>query len=131
MSLGSAAFASGSWALLADLVPKDRSAQFFGLANLSTAGSAAFAGLFGPIIDGAERISPGAGYSVLFVLASFSFLLSALPLKGFILKKHGEIHEDKSKVRPHAPGLAVVPLPADPALLEEDDQDSQGGNARL
>lgn len=33
MSLGSAAFASGSWALLADLVPRDESARFFGLAN--------------------------------------------------------------------------------------------------
>lgn len=131
MSLGSAAFAGGSWALLADLVPKDHSAQFFGLANFSTAGSAAFAGLFGPVIDGAERISPGAGYSVLFVLATFSFLLSALPLKGFSLEKRGDIYEDKRKVRPHAPGLAVLPLPADPALLEKDDQDSQGGTARL
>jgi MFS family permease len=131
MSLGSAAFAGGSWAMLADLVPKDRSAQFFGLANFSTAGSAAFAGLFGPVIDAAERVSPGAGYSVLFALASLAFLLSALPLKGFISKKHGERYEDKRKVRSHAPGLAVIPLPADPALLEEDDQDSQGGTARL
>src|SRR5215216_6132830 len=41
MSLGSAAFAGGSWALLADLVPREAPARFFGLANFSTAGSAA------------------------------------------------------------------------------------------
>jgi MFS family permease len=131
MSLGSAAFAGGSWALLADLVPRDHSAQFFGLANFSTAGSAAFAGLFGPVIDWAERLSPGTGFSVLFALASLAFLLSIVPLKGSLSKKHGELHEDERKVRPHSPGLAVVSLPADPALFEEDAQDPQGGAARL
>lgn len=130
MSLGSAAFAGGSWALLADLIPRDRSAQFFGLANFSTAGSAAFAGLFGPVIDLAERLSPGTGFSVLFVLASMAFLLSVLPLKGSLSKGHGETDEDNRKVRADASRLAVIPLPADPAIPEED-QDPQGGSARL
>ena len=130
MSLGSAAFAGGSWALLADLVPKDQPARFFGLANFSTAGAAAAAGLFGPVIDGVERISPGMGFSVLFLLASIAFLTSTLPLRKSLFKEDGERDENQRKVRSHAPGLAVVSLPADPALLEED-QDSQGRSARL
>ena len=130
MSLGSAAFASGSWALMADLVPGDEPARFFGLANFSTAGAAAAAGLFGPVIDAVERIFPGMGFSVLFILASIAFLTSALPLKQVRSMKE-EKHEDKTKIRSNASGLAVVSLPADSALLEEDDQDSQGRTARL
>ena len=120
MSLGSAAFAGGSWALLADLVPREESARYFGLANFSTAGAAAAAGLFGPVIDGVERVSPGMGFSVLFILASIAFLTSAIPLKGSSLKKDGETDENERKVRSHAPGLAVVSLPADPAHVEKD-----------
>jgi MFS family permease len=130
MSLGSAAFAGGSWALLADLVPRNQSARFFGLANFSTAGAAAAAGLFGPVIDGVERISPGRGFSVLFILASIAFLMSALPLRKSLFKEDGEKDENQRQVRSHTPGLAIVSLPADPALLEED-QDSQGRAARL
>jgi NNP family nitrate/nitrite transporter-like MFS transporter len=119
MSLGSAAFAGGSWALLADLVPKEESARYFGLANFSTAGSAAAAGLFGPILDGVERVFPGTGFSVLFVLASITFLASAIPIKESFVKEDGE-RNDQGRVRPHTSGLAVVSLPADPALPEED-----------
>jgi MFS family permease len=129
MSLGSAAFAGGSWALLADLVPKEESARYFGLANFSTAGSAAVAGLFGPVIDGVDRVYPGMGFSVLFMLASIAFLASAIPLRGS-LKKYGETDENKRKVRSHAAGLAVIPLSADPAHPEED-QDPQGRSTRL
>jgi len=123
MSLGSAAFAGGSWALLADLVPRKEAARFFGLANFSTAGSAAAAGLFGPIIDGVERLAPGMGFSVLFAAAALAFLGSVLPLKGKLFKEVGENHGNKRKVRTHDPGLAVVSLPADPAAIEKD-QDS-------
>lgn len=130
MSLGSAAFAGGSWAYLADLVPKEEPARFFGLANFSTAGAAAAAGLFGPVIDGVERIAPGMGFSALFLLASLAFLASTLPLRGSRRKKEGKTDEDQGKVRAHAPGLAVVSVPADPAVPEED-QDPPGGSARL
>jgi len=131
MSLGSAAFAGGSWALLADLVPKNESARFFGLANFSTAGSAAVAGLFGPVIDGVERIAPGMGFSVLFAAAALAFLASALPLKGKLMKEVGEKdHGNKRKKRTHDPGLAVVSVSADPAAAKED-QDPQGRTARL
>jgi MFS family permease len=131
MSLGSAAFAGGSWAWIADLVPRQESARFFGLANFSTAGSAAAAGLFGPVIDGVERVSPGMGYSVLFILAGIAFLASVLPLRGSSWKKDGRKHENQTKVRSHTPGLAVVSVPADPALVEENHQDPPGGAARL
>jgi MFS family permease len=87
MSLGSALFSGGSWALLADLVPKDESARYFGLANLSTAGAAAVAGLFGPIVDAAGRLAPGSSYPVLFVSAALAFLASLLPLRQFTLKE--------------------------------------------
>jgi len=88
MSLGSAAFAGGNWALLADVVPKDESARFFGLANFGTAGAAAAAGLFGPVIDGVDRILPGMGFSVLFILASLAFLTSILPIKGSVINEN-------------------------------------------
>lgn len=131
MSVGSAAFTGGSWALIADLVPRDESARFFGLANFSTAGSAAAAGLFGPVIDRMEQSSPGMGFIALFVLASIAFLASALPLKDLVSKRDEGTHEDQTKVRSNASGLAVLPVSADPALLEKDNQDPQGGSARL
>ena len=130
MSLGSAAFGGGSWALMADLVPKQRSARFFGLANFSTAGAAAAAGLFGPLIDGVNRIFPGAGFSVLFLSACIAFLASALPLRTSLLHINGEQDENKRKIRPDTPGLAVVSLPANPPLSEED-QNPQGRPPRL
>ena len=120
MSLGSAAFAGGSWALLADLVPKNESARFFGLANFSTAGAAAAAGLIGPVIDGVDRMFPGMGFSVLFVLAALAFLTSALPIKGTFIKENGEKDGDKGKIRSNDPGLAVLSLSASPTIPEED-----------
>jgi MFS family permease len=133
MSIGSAAFTGGSWALIADWVPKDASARFFGLANFSTAGAAAAAGLFGVLIDGVERVSPGMGFSGLFILAALAFVLSILPLKKFLLKEVKDVRErnqNQRKNRSNAPGLAVIHLPTDPAALEED-QNSQGGTAQL
>jgi MFS family permease len=120
MSIGSAAFAGGSWAMLADLVPKDQSARFFGLANFSTAGSAAAAGLFGPLIDGVDHIAPGMGFSVLFAAASLAFLASLLPLRDQQLKSLGEKYGNKRKIRTDDSGLAVVSLPANPASSQED-----------
>ena len=122
MSLGSAAFAGGSWALLADLVPKDQSARYFGLANFSTAGSMAAAGLLGPVIDWVDRVSPGNGYSLLFIVSSIAFIASIVPIRRDV-KTIGVQDGDKRKVRTYASGLAVLSLPADPAISEED-QDS-------
>ena len=129
LSLGSAAFGSGSWALLADLVPKDESARFFGLANFSTAGPAAVVGLLGPAIDSVERVSPGNGYSILFIISALAFIASTLPLRRRLIKT-GVQDGDKGKDRTHAAGLAVVHVPADPAAAEED-QDPSRRSAQL
>ncbi len=53
MAVGSAAFGSASWAMLGDLVRPSRAGTLMGFANLGTAGAAAAAGLFGPVVDGA------------------------------------------------------------------------------
>jgi MFS family permease len=133
MSIGSAAFAGGNWALIADLVPKDESARYFGLANFSTAGSAAIAGLFGPVIDGVERISPGNGFSILFIGAAIAFMASVLPLRYRLLKEVRDVREkntNKGKDRADGSGLAVVSIPADPTAPQEDPH-PPGGPARL
>jgi MFS family permease len=131
MSLGSAAFSGGSWALIADLVPRAESARYFGLANFSTAGSAAAAGLFGPLIDRAEQSAPGSGFTILFLGAAIVFLASALPLRQPFQKEVQDVRKrNKNKVRADDSGLAVLPVPADPAAAQEDPH-PPGGAARL
>ena len=133
MSLGSAAFSGGSWAALADFVPKDEPARFFGLANFSTAGSAAIAGLLGPVVDSVNRAFPGQGFSVLFMIAALAFLVSAFPIRNLLVKEVRDVREkyrNKRKDRTDASGLAVLSLPADPAALEKD-QNPSGRSAEL
>ena len=134
LSLGSAFFSAGSWALLADLVPKDESARYFGLANLSTAGAAAAAGLFGPLMDAAGRIAPGSGYSVLFMAAALAFLASILPMRRLInWKEVSHVQQgiaDQGGPRTPRRGLAHLSLPAHPTAAEAD-QDPPRGPAGL
>jgi MFS family permease len=133
MSIGSAAFAGGSWALIADLVPKDEAARYFGLANFSTAGSAAVAGLFGPVMDWVEHISPGNRFSVVFIGAAIAFIASALPLRQIVLKEVRNVRErnrNKAKDRTDASGLVVLSVSADPATPQENSY-PPGGTARL
>ena len=80
MALGTAAFASANWASTADVAPAAEAARYFGLANFGTAGAAAAAGLFGPVVDWANRHWPGGGYNVLFVVAALLFVASVSPL---------------------------------------------------
>jgi MFS family permease len=80
LSLGSAAFASANWAMTADLVPREEAGRFFGLANIGTTGALAAAGLFGPLVDGFNRLGTGTGYVALFVASALAFLISALSL---------------------------------------------------
>lgn len=133
LSLGSAAFSGGSWALIADMVPRKESARFFGLANFSVAGSAAMAGLFGPVIDWTENLFPQYGFPMLFLLAAMAFLGSVLPLKNMLKKGMSDVgrkDQNRRKERTNAARLAVVPVPADPAAIEED-QDPQGRSPQL
>lgn len=53
MAVGSAAFGSASWAMLADLSASARSGRLLGLANAGTAGAAAMAGALGIVVDAA------------------------------------------------------------------------------
>ena len=82
MALGSAAFSGANWALTADLAPASEAARFFGLANIGTAGAAAAAGLFGPLVDWVNSLAPAVGYSILFVLSALAFAGSAFSLHG-------------------------------------------------
>jgi MFS family permease len=82
MAIGSAAFSTANWAFTADVVPRVESARFFGLANVGTAGAAAAAGLFGPLVDVGNAASPGRGYTALFLAVSVVFVLSGLPIRG-------------------------------------------------
>ena len=81
MAVGSAAFTAANWALTADLVPAAEAARFMALANVGTAGAAAAAGLFGPIVDWTNGRDPGTGYAALFVLAALAFVASAPVLR--------------------------------------------------
>lgn len=82
MALGSAAFSSANWALTADLAPPAQAGRFLALANFGTAGAAAAAGLFGPLVDAANRVSSGAGFPLVFVLAALASLSSLLAVRG-------------------------------------------------
>jgi len=129
MSLGSASFASGSWAMLADLVPNDQSARYFGLANFSTAGATAAAGLLGPVIDWGEHVSLGDGYLSLFIVSALAFIASLLPIKSE-LKKIGVQDGNEGKGGAHATRLVVLSVPTDPAAVEEN-QNPPRGAARV
>lgn len=78
MAIGSAAFGAGSWAMLADLSEGADSGRLLGIANFGTAGAAAAAGLFGPLIDSANAATAGSGYTVAFVVAAACTALGAL-----------------------------------------------------
>ena len=84
MAIGSAAFAAANWALTADVAPPSESARFFGLANFGTAGAAAAAGLFGPMVDWANALEAGAGhgYTLLFIASALAFIASVFALRG-------------------------------------------------
>lgn len=71
MALGSAAFGSASWAMLADLTATADAGRLLGIAHLGTAGAAAAAGAFGILID-------AAGYGVAFGLAAACSLAGGL-----------------------------------------------------
>lgn len=76
MAVGSAAFAAANWAAVADLAPPTEAARFMALANFGTAGAAAIAGLFGPLIDAVEELAVGSGYTALLLVAVVVFVAS-------------------------------------------------------
>lgn len=78
MAIGSAAFGAGSWALLTDVTPSSDAGRLMGIANLSTAGAGATAGLAGPIIDAGNAIRPGAGFVIVLALSAATALASGI-----------------------------------------------------
>ena len=91
MAVGSAAYGGASWALTADLAPTEEAGRFFGLANVGTAGAAAAAGLFGPLVDWGNQAAPGLGYLALFVAAALAFVASAVVLRRGLAAGDGHI----------------------------------------
>lgn len=78
MAVGSASFGAGSWAMLSDLSAGADAGRLLGIGNLGTAGAAAAAGLFGPLIDAANAAGAGSGYTVAFIVAAAFSALGAL-----------------------------------------------------
>ena len=77
MALGSAAFGSASWAMLAEVTATPDAGRLLGIAHLGTAGAAATAGAFGLVID-------AAGYGPAFGLAAACSLAGGLLAWGMI-----------------------------------------------
>jgi MFS family permease len=104
MAVGSALFGVANWATLVDLAPPAEAGRYLGLANVGTAGAAAAAGLFGPLIDAGQEAAPGAGFVLLFGAAVAASLAAAglaavihppaLPIVGSEpLSLEGSVHE--------------------------------------
>jgi MFS family permease len=78
LALGSGAFGAASWAMLADLSAGVDAGRLLGIANLGTAGAAAAAGLFGPLIEAADAYAAGSGYTTAFFVAGAVTALGAI-----------------------------------------------------
>jgi MFS family permease len=76
IALAAGAFQAANWALLSDVMERQKGGQFYGLANLATAGAGACAGIFGPIVDLFNAFSPALTYGVLFAIAAVLTLSS-------------------------------------------------------
>jgi MFS family permease len=77
---GAGIFASASWALATDLVPKNQGALYLALANGATVLGSIGGRLGGPLIDGLNRLfgTVTAGYLVVFAIAALFFAASSL-----------------------------------------------------
>jgi MFS family permease len=81
VGMGIGTFLSASWALAADIVPREEAARYLGIANIATCiGSGVARLLGGVLIDPINRLlgSSSSGYLSLFILATLCFLASAL-----------------------------------------------------
>jgi len=96
LGIATGAFSSTNWALATDLVTKGKEARYLGLANISTAGAGALAGLFGPLIDHYEAISADLGYQVMLISCLVFFVLGGL----LLLKVKGRVTPGSPAVPP-------------------------------
>jgi MFS family permease len=75
------AFQALNWGAIANALPDEEAARYFGLANIATAGASALTGLFGPLVDFANRFVPGATYQILFTICALVTLSCVLVLR--------------------------------------------------
>jgi len=81
IGMGIGAFLSANWALATDIVPREETARYLGIANIATCiGSGVARLLGGVLIDPINKLlgSSSLGYQSLFILATLCFLESAL-----------------------------------------------------
>jgi MFS family permease len=78
LAVGSAMFSAGNWATTTQLSPPPAAGWYMGVASLGTAGAAAVAGLFGPLLDLGSRLWSGSGYTLLFLTAAGFYLGSSM-----------------------------------------------------
>jgi len=70
LAFNAGAFQALNWGAIANSLRDDEGARYFGLANIATAGASAMTGLFGPLVDLADRFVPGATYQILFSICA-------------------------------------------------------------
>jgi MFS family permease len=111
LGLGSASFSAANWAATSDEAAGDDAARRMALANFGTGGAAAAAGIFGPLIDMANGLTPGMGFTALFLAAALSISASFLLVRGL-----DEAHPDSPvRSRPgRRRGGSIPPTSADP-----------------
>lgn len=78
--IGIGSFMAVNWALISESIPDGKGAQYFALANIATAGASALAGLFGPLADAVNAITPGNSYSIAFIIGAAISLTTLRPL---------------------------------------------------
>lgn len=70
LAFSAGAFQALNWGVIANSLSDDEAARYFGLANIATAGAGAMTGIFGPLVDLADRFVPGATYQILFSIGA-------------------------------------------------------------
>jgi MFS family permease len=81
VAVGAGAFQAVNWAAIAEEVPEGQGARYFGVANITTAGASAAAGLLGPLVDVVRSVAPFATYLTTFSLAAAITLAALVPLR--------------------------------------------------
>lgn len=91
IAAGAGIFASASWALATDIVPKDEGALYLGLANIATVIGSITGRLGGPLIDGLNTLTgtTTVGYLVVFGLAALFFVGSSVVVLKIEERKEG------------------------------------------
>jgi MFS family permease len=74
MAVGTTLFTAANWASTADVAPPAEAGRFLAVANVGTMGSAAVAGLLGPLVDVGNQQRPGAGYVIALAAAALAAL---------------------------------------------------------